>query len=108
MTNSNPLGCSLLALGLLLALSACSEEPVERPPVEVVVSAATETPYKPSTSYVGRMSAVSDIQIMAQVSGYIKTINFADGHKVEKGDLLIELESSEYEASLNTAKAEMT
>ncbi|NVC92227.1 multidrug efflux RND transporter periplasmic adaptor subunit VmeY [Vibrio natriegens] len=61
--------------------------------------------YQPSKSYIGRIEAVEDTNITAQVSGYLKARHFDEGQMVEKGQLLYTIEPSSFEAQLASAKA---
>lgn len=61
--------------------------------------------YQPSKSYIGRIEAVEDTNITAQVSGYLKARHFDEGQMVEKGQLLYTIEPSSFEAQIASAKA---
>jgi membrane fusion protein (multidrug efflux system) len=61
--------------------------------------------YQPSKSYIGRIEAVEDTNITAQISGYLKARHFEEGQMVEKGQLLYSIEPSSFEAQLASAKA---
>ena len=61
--------------------------------------------YQPSKSYIGRIEAVEDTNITAQVSGYLKARHFEEGQMVEKGQLLYSIEPSSFEAQVASAKA---
>lgn len=61
--------------------------------------------YQPSKSYIGRIEAVEDTNITAQVSGYLKARHFDEGQMVEKGQLLYSIEPSSFEAQVASAKA---
>ncbi|GAJ77889.1 probable Co/Zn/Cd efflux system membrane fusion protein [Vibrio sp. JCM 18905] len=62
--------------------------------------------YQPSKSYIGRIEAVEDTNITAQISGYLKARHFEEGGQmVEKGQLLYSIEPSSFEAQVASAKA---
>lgn len=61
--------------------------------------------HQPSKSYIGRIEAIEDTNITAQVSGYLQARHFKEGQVVEKGDLLYTIEPSSFEAQLASAKA---
>ncbi|MFO6421944.1 efflux RND transporter periplasmic adaptor subunit [Motilimonas sp. KMU-193] len=71
----------------------------------VQTQAAKEMAYHFNKSYVGRIEAVEDTNITAQVSGYLKQRHFEEGQIVEQGDLLYSIEPSSFEAEVATAKA---
>ncbi|MEZ8104444.1 efflux RND transporter periplasmic adaptor subunit [Vibrio cortegadensis] len=61
--------------------------------------------HQQSKRYVGRVEAVEDTAITAQVSGYLKERHFVEGEMVEKGQLLYSIEPSSFEAQVAIAKA---
>ncbi|EGQ8021941.1 efflux RND transporter periplasmic adaptor subunit [Vibrio vulnificus] len=63
--------------------------------------------YQPSNAYIGRVEAVEDTNITAQVSGYLKARHFEEGQLVEKGALLYTIEPSSFEAQVASAKASL-
>lgn len=58
-----------------------------------------------SKSYVGRIEAMEDTNITAQVSGYLKQRHFEEGQVVAQGDLLYSIEPSSFVAEVASAKA---
>ncbi|MCG9740782.1 multidrug efflux RND transporter periplasmic adaptor subunit VmeY [Vibrio alginolyticus] len=74
----------------------------------VVTQDVTVIDYQPSKSYIGRIEAVEDTNITAQISGYLKARHFEEGQMVEKGQLLYSIEPSSFEAQVASAKAALT
>ena len=97
----------ILPLIAVLLLVACTEEAPQRPPVQVVVDKVVAEPYQPKSEYVGRLQARDDVGIEAKVTGYLLTRDFREGDFVEKDQILYTIESSEYEAALARAKADL-
>ncbi|USD66813.1 efflux RND transporter periplasmic adaptor subunit [Vibrio sp. SCSIO 43136] len=73
------------------------------PLVKVVSSQTAE--YQQNKSFIGRIQAVNDVSITAQVTGYLTDRMFDEGQMVEKGDPLYQIESAPFEAEVATAKA---
>ncbi len=71
----------------------------------VVTQDVTVIDYQPSKSYIGRIEAVEDTNITAQISGYLKARHFEEGQMVEKDQLLYSIEPSSFEAQVASAKA---
>ncbi|EME0893113.1 multidrug efflux RND transporter periplasmic adaptor subunit VmeY [Vibrio parahaemolyticus] len=71
----------------------------------VVTQDVTVIDYQPSKSYIGRIEAVEDTNITAQISGYLQARHFEEGQMVEKGQLLYSIEPSSFEAQVASAKA---
>jgi len=97
--------CLVLGLGLLLG---CTEEAPPERQVEVVVDEVVLESYQPRVRYVGRLQAQDDVAIQARVTGYLKSRAFREGDVVEAGSVLYTLDSSEYEAALARARANLS
>jgi membrane fusion protein (multidrug efflux system) len=76
--------------------------------VEVVVDSVELEPYQPKIRYVGRLQAQDDVAIQAKVTGYLLTRPFREGDFITAGEVLYTIESSEYEASLARARADLS
>lgn len=98
---------ALLSLMLVL-LSACAREEPPAPVVQVVVDRVVEIPYQPKREYVGRLQARDDVAIQARISGYLMTREFVEGQVVKAGQVLYTIDSSEYDAALARARAELS
>ncbi len=107
MTRSLFAASLALCAGLALLLVSCSREEVAPPELEVVTSRVVREPYQPKREFVGRLQARDDVAIQARVSGYVKTRPFEEGQVVQAGQVLYTLDSSEYDAALARAKAEL-
>ncbi len=58
------------------------------------------------TDFTGQFSAVDQVELRAQVSGYLTEIHFTDGQIVRKGDLLFVIDPRPYEIALQQAVAQ--
>ncbi len=96
---------SLLSPGIALAQNA----PLPAVTVVPVVSREiTET-----ADFVGRVTAIDKVEIVARVPGYIQQRLFTEGQMVKTGDLLFRIEQDTYKAAVeqqeaNLAKAKAT
>lgn len=96
------------ALVSALFLVGCGEasQNSQTPPAQLVVAQQVESiSHQQSKSYIGRVEAVEDTNITAQVTGYLKGSHFDEGQMVEKDQLLYTIEPSSFEAQLASAKA---
>jgi RND family efflux transporter MFP subunit len=59
------------------------------------------------SSFPGRLVAHDKVDIRARVKGFLKTIDFKDGQRVKKGDLLFTIEPEQYAAAVDSAKAKL-
>jgi membrane fusion protein (multidrug efflux system) len=95
------------AFFVLALLGACAQEAPPPPVVEVLVDEVVRDPYQPKSSFVGRLQAIEDVSIEAQVSGYLKSRNFREGEVVEAGTLLYEIDPAAFEAAVSRAEADL-
>lgn len=96
-----------LPIFLAAVLASCSQEPPPPPLVEVVVDFVVMDPYQPKSAFVGRLQAIEDVSIQAQVTGYLVARRFKEGDMVEAGDILYEIDPAAFEAELARANADL-
>ena len=75
------------------------------PPVEV--QAVEEVEVNLPNTYIGRVEPIQDVELRAQVGGYIKNVHFKEGSDVKAGDLLFTIDPEQYEARVAVRKAEI-
>lgn len=106
-----PVRCLLKILLLLVAFGGCKKS---GPPaggagpgmaIQVVAVKAERAPVTEALALVGTVRANESVDIKAQVAGLVETIDFEEGQRVEKGALLIELDTDKLQASLAQAEA---
>jgi len=80
---------------------------MQRPTPVVFVKSAQIGSLETPDNFIGRVEAINDVSIIPQIAGMIKKIYFKGGSIVEKGELLISIDDSEYKATLDLRKAEL-
>ncbi|MBQ0719356.1 MAG: efflux RND transporter periplasmic adaptor subunit [Gammaproteobacteria bacterium] len=101
---SRPLSL-LLPLLLVLLLNACSEQaPPPRPPPEFPVVDVIQRDQAISLEMVGQTLGSSDVPIRARVDGFLETMDFVEGHNVEKGDLLYTIDETPFKTAIVEAQ----
>ncbi len=55
----------------------------------------------------GTVTSLATVTVRSQISGYLMKIDFKEGDEVKKGDLIAEIDSRPYEASLAQAKGQL-
>lgn len=95
------------AAGLTLTASAPAwAQAASEPPKVAVVQPKTEA----VTDYVeltGNAAAITSVNLVARVEGYLDTQNFPDGAVVKKGELLFKVQQDQYKAQLIQAQAQV-
>jgi RND family efflux transporter MFP subunit len=96
------------ALALVLLFGCAPKNEFQAPPPPGVTvqmpELKTVTVYE---SFPGRLVAHDNVDIRARVKGFLKSIDFTDGQRVKKGDLLFTIEPEQYEAAVNSAAAKL-
>jgi RND family efflux transporter MFP subunit len=89
----------------LLPGGSASANVATPPPPLVTISPPLATHAVTWTTFTGQFAAVDDVEIRAQVSGYLTEIHFTDGQIVHKGDLLFVIDPRPYQIQLEQAQA---
>lgn len=103
---------SFLICGLLVAScgnkkddAASQQQAPPATPVSVTQVKSTDAVYY--DQFPATISALDQITITSQVTGYITAIHFKDGQKVTKGQLLYSIDQQVYKANLQQAQANL-
>lgn len=99
------------ALGLVLALAACSQKTngasdSAKPPVAVDTASATAADFQESVDVVGTLAPKFSADIKAEYPGTVSEILVSEWVPVKKGQVLARLDAREGQASVLQAKAE--
>jgi membrane fusion protein (multidrug efflux system) len=100
---------SIFLLVVITLVNSCADNkpPAQGPPppVQVSLSKVNSTDAVYYDEYPGTVAALNEIQLTAQVTGYVQAVNFRDGDKVKKGQLLYSLDEQVYSANYQQALA---
>ncbi|HYK55701.1 MAG TPA: biotin/lipoyl-binding protein, partial [Flavisolibacter sp.] len=102
----------------VVLLTACKNNPAPAPqtlpPVAVAVYEASTENATYYDQYPATVTALNEVQLLPQVSGYITGVYFRDGQYVSKGMKLYSIDQQQYRAgvdqsvaNLNVAKANL-
>jgi multidrug efflux system membrane fusion protein len=103
----------LAAIAVLVAAGGCKDadapggQPPQGPPPNVKVAQPVSQNVTEWDEYTGRIEAVEAVEVRARVNGYLDKVNFKDGEKVRKGELLFVIDPRPFKAQLDYAKAEL-
>src|SRR4051812_46473350 len=96
---------------LILLLSACNEKKAEAPkappPVSVIVDTVKTTDAVYYDEYPATVTALDQVDLRPQVSGFVTGVHFKDGAQVKKGQLLYSIDEQLYSANYQQAVANL-
>ena len=101
------------ALAAVLTLSGCSgdaqaQHAAAPPPApQVTVARVISRTVTDSETFSGRFEAVNHVDVRPRVTGYISSVDFADGAIVKKGQVLFVIDPRPYEADYQRAAADL-
>jgi membrane fusion protein, multidrug efflux system len=112
--NSRRLGCRSRSLGPAAALSAlvsvacCGAVMAQgAPPPAVSVRPVASRQVTATGDFVGRVTAINKVDVVARITGFIKERNFTEGQQIKTGDLLFRIEPDTYQAAVEQQKANL-
>jgi len=92
----------------ILLLTQCNKDKQAGgppPPMPVQVSHPVSQTVALTETYTGRFTPVEEVDLQARVSGYLESVHFTEGQKVEKGDLMFRIDPRVFDAALARAEA---
>jgi membrane fusion protein (multidrug efflux system) len=100
-----------LAIAVLAAsLAGCRQTQQAGPPPPppgVGVQLARMKSVAPSDSFVGRIKAIDTVQLRARVEGFLDKVLFKEGQHVKTGELLYQIEKTQYQAAVDQGNANL-
>ena len=103
-----------IAMGtLIVVVRSCAAAAQGGMPPAVSVAPAVSRQVTETGEFIGRVTAIDKVDIVARVPGFIEERKFEEGQQVKKGDLLFRIEQATYKAAVeqqraNLAKAKAT
>lgn len=106
---------SALAGAVSLILSACAPSvgqpatATQAPPApEVTVAEVIHEPLRDWSEFTGRLDAVQSVEVRPRVNGYIDRIEFEEGARVKKGQVLVRIDPRPFRAEVERQIAART
>ncbi len=84
-----------------------SAQQMAPPPMPVTTYTVAKEPVTTTDKYPGVIVPINEVQLRAEVGGYITAIYAKDGQKVTKGQRLYEIDRTNYQAAYNSAAANL-
>jgi RND family efflux transporter MFP subunit len=98
----------LALLGTFVSCESKGNEFVEPPPPKVTVAPPVQQEVIEYLDFTGNTRAVEEVEIRARVSGFLQSMHFTPGTRVDLEDELFVIDPKEYQAEYNAARAELT
>jgi membrane fusion protein (multidrug efflux system) len=98
------IGIAALVLTASCTIAAAQGAP---PPPAVSVTPVVSQQIVETSDYIGRITAVDKVDIVARVAGFIEERLFVEGQFVKKGDLLFRIEQATYKAAVDQQRANL-
>ncbi len=103
-----------LVSAAVIALAGCKPKPAAAGPggaggmaVQVIAVPARQQPVVESISLVGTVTPNEMVELKAESDGIVREINFSEGQKVKKGELLVALDDTRSAALLAQSEANL-
>ena len=95
---------ALCALSIALSCSVAAAQSAPPPPA-VSATPVVSRQVAETIDYIGRLTAIEKVDIVARVEGFLEERNFKEGQYVKTGDLLFRIEQATYKAAVEQARA---
>jgi RND family efflux transporter MFP subunit len=98
-----------LLIGILHVAGCRRELPGSAGPEQptVVVTQPVTRPIVEYAAFTGQIQATNDVQVLARVTGYLKKVGYTPSADVEEGQVLFEIDPSQYQAQFDQANAKL-
>jgi membrane fusion protein, multidrug efflux system len=108
MPNQRSLGfnAGVCVLSIVLTSTAATAQGSPPPPAVSVARVGTRVVTE-TGDFVGRVTAIDKVDIVARVPGFIEERKFLEGQNVKKGDLLYRIEQATYKAAVEQQRASL-
>jgi membrane fusion protein, multidrug efflux system len=102
---------AFILAGLGILLSGCTpgeakSTPPAAPTPEVTTAEVAMRELREWADFTGRLEAVDSVEVRARVGGYVESVSFAEGGRVERGDLLFQIDPRPFKAEVDRLTAE--
>jgi RND family efflux transporter MFP subunit len=104
------MGVVFVALAVIAGAVGCKGAPKAPPPppqeVQVITVAPTNVPI--FQEWIGSLDGATNAEIRAQVTGYLMSQDYKEGGRVQRGQVLFQVDPRLFVAALDQAKAQLT
>lgn len=79
-----------------------------QPAPRVSVAAAVNQEVVQNARFIGRVEAINTVELVARVTGFLRSVDIENGAKVSEGEKLFEIEPEQYESIVASRKADVS
>jgi membrane fusion protein (multidrug efflux system) len=97
----------LLVVAAMLVMAGGASAQKALPAPTVIVTPVQSHEIADTSNFVGRVTAIDKVDIVARVPGFIEQRYFTEGQLVKKGDLLFRIEQAPYKAAVEQQQANL-
>jgi membrane fusion protein (multidrug efflux system) len=103
---------TVAAILCAMALAGCGDQKQAQqapslPPPAVGVVTLQQRPVAKGYEFIGRVAAVTQVDLRARVEGFLEAVHFREGQEVKKGDLLFSIEKDIFKAQTDQFAAQV-
>jgi membrane fusion protein, multidrug efflux system len=99
--------CSPSAELVLKAQPNARQQTAQNSAPAVTVAPVVVRDVAPQQRYIGRVTAIQAVQVVARVTAFITQVPVTQGSNVKAGQVIYRLDPSQYQAALNSAQAQL-
>jgi multidrug efflux system membrane fusion protein len=109
---SRRIAITVIAIGLVAATVLWSHRSksalvAQAPQPSVLVAPVVEEDLPITVQALGTVTPLSTVTVKSQITGYLLSVAFAEGQRIGKGDLLAQIDSRPYQASLSQSQGQL-
>jgi membrane fusion protein, multidrug efflux system len=97
----------IASTAVLVTASPALTQSADQPPVVVVAPVAVRD-VAPTETFIGRVTAIQAVQVVPRITAFIDDVPVKQGGDVKAGQVIYQLQKSEYEAALQSAQAQLS
>jgi membrane fusion protein (multidrug efflux system) len=94
-------------LSFIIGCGATTAQGTLPPPPTVSVIPVANHQVQETGEFIGRVTAIDKVDVVARVAGFIEQRHFTEGQQVKTGDLLFRIEQATYKAAVEQQRANL-
>lgn len=94
-----------IAILLFSAAGAWAQSGESGAPPAVETAVVALAPVSPEEQFIGSVTAIQRVNLMARVEGFLEEVAFEEGSLLQAGDIAFRIEQDTYQAALDSAQA---